>query len=316
MPSETRTITFWRKPISVPRIIAALLLLLAAPAGAEYAPYFMVGSDPSPLTNSGLRAVTLAFLGTDGHCSVKWRGLKQQGQVAPLVQSLQQAGIKVILSFGGWLGADPAGHCATAEALQAVYQQMLDRYHVNSLDFDIEGPVVMDLKAHARRNQALIALKHANPDIEISFTLPVRPHGIPKGNGIEVLQSARDAGFTPDVVNLMTMDYFFDPAPSTMARHSFRAIDNAAGQLKELGLNSKLGVTPMIGQNDNRSEIFTLDDAKKLAAWLKTRPQVTRVAMWSVERDNGGCPGDATAQDKCSGVAQAPGAFSRIFVAP
>ena len=273
----------------------------------------MPGDDPAPLTKAGLQAVTLAFLGTDGHCSVKWRGLKDQSQVEPLVRSLQQSGIKVILSFGGWLGADPAGHCATPEALQAVYQQVLDRYQVKSLDFDIEGPAVLDLKAHARRNHALIALKQANPDIEISFTLPVRPHGIPKGNGIEVLESARDVGFNPHVVNLMTMDYFFDPAPSTMAKHSFRAIDNAARQLRELGLTSMLGVTPMIGQNDNRSEVFTLDDAKKLAAWLKTRPQVTRVAIWSVERDNGGCPGERAAKSTCSGLAQTSGEFSKIL---
>jgi len=57
------------------------------------------------------------------------------------------------------------------------------------------------------RAQALLGLKRANPDLTISFTLPVRPHGIPKGNGLEVLQSAAELGYSPDIVSFMTMDY-------------------------------------------------------------------------------------------------------------
>jgi chitinase len=83
--------------------------------------------------------------------------------------------------------------------------------------------------------------------------------------------------------------------------------------MKEMGIASKLGATPMIGQNDNRFEIFSLADAKAFRAYLDKRPDVVRVAIWSVERDNGGCPGKPEASDSCSGVEQEPWAYSTLF---
>jgi len=240
-------------------IVAALLGVLSGAAGArDYAPYLLIGpADQTRLAEeavakAGLKAVTLAFLGTDGHCAVGWRGLHKNlpddslpgggKSVADFTAGLQRQGVAVVISFGGWLGADPAGHCDSPEALQAVYQQVLDLYHVTQLDFDIEGAPVTAMAAHHRRDQALIALKKARPELTISFTLPVRPHGVAKGNGLEVLEAAHADGYAPDIINYMTMDYFYDPgvAGGDMARLSIRALDNAARQMKELGLASKL----------------------------------------------------------------------------
>ena len=309
----------------------ALAVGAAAAQARDYAPYLSVGmADRTALAEeavakAGIKAVTLAFLGTDGHCSVGWRGLhetlpadKPAGggeSIAELVSRLQKQGVEVVISFGGWLGADPAGHCQTPEALQAVYQQVLDRYHVRQLDFDIEGPVVKDIAAHHRRDQALIALKKAHPELTISFTLPVRPHGVPKGNGLEVLEAARDDGYNPDIINYMTMDYFYDPGVpgGDMAKLSIRALTNAARQMKEMGITSKLGAIPMIGQNDNKFEIFSLDDARALRAYADRTPDIVRFAIWSLERDNGGCAGQKEATDSCSSLAQEPWAYSALF---
>lgn len=305
---------------------AALLLQLGAAAG-QYAPYLPVDSgDPMSWAENpepGFSTVTLAFLGGTGGCKIGWRGLKQtlpddlladgKTRVAALVQRFQQQGVSVILSFGGWLGADPAGHCGNDAELTALYQQVIDLYQVSALDFDIEGPAALDRKAHDQRNRALLALKRANPALTISFTLPVRPHGIPKGDGLEVLESARDTGYSPDIISLMTMDYFFDPGAAGMERASERALDNALAQIRQLGLTAKLGVIPMIGQNDNAPEIFTLEDARKLMAYLAKKPDFERLSMWSIDRDNGHCPGQRKASDHCSGIAQEDGAFSQIF---
>lgn len=312
--------------------LAALLSCLTAAAGArDYAPYMTVGMGDATavgeeaVAKAGLKAVTLAFLGTDGHCSVGWRGLHKNlpedtpaaggKSVAELAAGLQKAGVEVVISFGGWLGADPAAHCDSPEALQAVYQQVLDLYHVKQLDFDIEGPGVTDRVAHQRRDQALIALKKAHPELTITYTLPVRPHGVPKGNGLEVLEQLRKDGYSPDIINYMTMDYYYDPgvAGGDMARLSIRALENAARQMKEMGIASKLGVIPMIGQNDNKFEVFSLSDAKALRAYIDKRPDIVRAAIWAVERDNGGCAGKAEAADTCSGVDQDPWAYSAIF---
>lgn len=320
-------------PMKNKLFLAALLSCLAGAAGArDYAPYMTVGTgDASSLSEeavakAGLKAITLAFLGTDGHCSVGWRGLHKNlpedrpasggKSVAELIADLQKAGVEVVISFGGWLGADPAARCDSPEALQAVYQQVLDLYHVKQLDFDIEGPgVVDDVAAHHRRDLALIALKKAHPELTISYTLPVRPHGVPKGNGLEVLETLRKDGYAPDIINYMTMDYFYDPGVpgGDMGKLSVRALDDAAAQMKEMGIASKLGAIPMIGQNDNKFEIFSLADARQLRAYLDKKPDIVRVAIWSVERDNGGCPGKPEATDSCSGVEQEPWAFSHIL---
>lgn len=310
---------------------AALFCAVGAAGARDYAPYMTVGmSDVSSLSEeavakAGLRAVTLAFLGTDGHCSVGWRGLHKNlpedtpmgggKTIAELTAGLQKAGVEVVISFGGWLGADPAGHCDSPEALQAVYQQVLDLYHVKQLDFDIEGPVVTDMVAHHRRDQALIALKKAHPELTISYTLPVRPHGVPKGNGLEVLQALQEDGYNPDIINYMTMDYFYDPGVpgGDMAKLSMRGMDNAARQMKEMGIASKLGVIPMIGQNDNKFEIFSLADAKAFKAYVDKKPDIVRIAIWAVERDNGACAGNAEATFACSGVEQDPWAYSTLF---
>ena len=39
-----------------------------------------------------------------------------------------------------------------------------------------------------------------------------------------------------------------------------------------------------------------------------------RLTFWSIARDNGGCPGERKARPDCSGLAQQPGEFARIFL--
>lgn len=63
------------------------------------------------------------------------------------------------------------------------------------------------------RNAALRQLKANNPGLIISYTLPVLPSGL-TGDGVYLLQSAKNAGFTPDVINVMAMDYGDSAAPN------------------------------------------------------------------------------------------------------
>jgi len=41
----------------------------------------------------------------------------------------------------------------------------------------------------------------------------------------------------------------------------------------------QVGLTPMIGQNDERSEIFTQDDAKALKEWAQAQPWVCSLSI-------------------------------------
>jgi hypothetical protein len=73
-----------------------------------------------------------------------------------------------------------------------------------------------------------------------------------------------------------------------------------------------VGVTPMLGINDDNKEIFTTTDASKLATFAKQKG-LGRLAMWSINRDHPcGRPTSFT-ENTCSGVADGDWAFSRAF---
>lgn len=293
---------------------------------AMFAPYIDMGLVPSEnlLTirrQSQIKVFTLAFVLSPGGCSAAWQGvgsiandmLPKGRTILSLVQSLRAMGGDVIISFGGANGDEPALHCSDPASLAAVYQSVLDRYEVKALDFDIEGDKVRDQASIQRRNLALVALRAANPGLTLSYTLPALPSGL-DGNGLGVLTSAKRDGFSPDVINVLAMNYGDSVDDGgQMGRDALTAASKTALQVKAAGLTSRVGVTPMIGVNDVLGEVFTLEDARLLAAFAASNANIGRLSMWSVSRDNGSCAGSASAVPTCSGIAQSPYAFSAIF---
>ena len=65
-------------------------------------------------------------------------------------------------------------------------------------------------------------------------------------------------------------------------------------QMRALGLGAKLGIIPMIGINDVRNEIFTLEDARQLLEYAQDNPDVASLGIWSLGRDNQDVIGDLT----------------------
>lgn len=191
---------------------------------------------------------------------------------------------------------------------------MVSRYKAKLLDFDIEGGAVLDKTSLALRDKALVGLKKANPGLVISYTLPVLPSGL-DGNGVALLKTAKADGLEPDIVNVMTMDYGgdFDAQGDSMATRAIAAANNTALQIKSAGLTSRVGITPMIGVNDDNDEVFTLADAASVLEFATPNPDIARIAMWSINRDNGGCAGAKYASDICSSLKQAPYAFAKTF---
>jgi hypothetical protein len=72
-----------------------------------------------------------------------------------------------------------------------------------------------------------------------------------------------------------------------------------------------LGVTPMIGQNDD-TEVFSLADAQQLAAFVQAN-HVGLLAFWSIDRDQV-CPSGAD-YNSCSTVDTSNYQFNSIFAA-
>ena len=304
------------------------------PSAKVFAPYVDMGLTVDwQLTTiqqqSGIKVFTLGFVVGNGGCTPTWGGvgatvandtLPNGTTILSLVQGVRAAGGDVIISFGGASGTELAQGCTTVSSLQAAYQAVLTKYSVNAstpvrLDFDIEGGATTDQASITRRNQALKALKAANPGLVISYTLPVLPTGL-IASGVNILNSVKTDGLSLDVVNVMAMDYgSANDNGGQMGLSAQQAASNTHNQVVAAGLSATIGVTPMIGINDVNTEIFQLADAQSLLNFANANSYITRIAMWSVARDNGGCANQGFASPTCSGISQSNWAFSAILKA-
>ena len=133
-------------------------------------------------------------------------------------------------------------------------------------------------------------------------------------DGLNVLKMAQHDGVKIDMVNIMTMDYGQSVDNNgQMGQDAIQATQATEQQLASIGMNAKIGITPMIGVNDVASEVFTLSDAQALVDYAKTDPQVAQVSMWSVARDNGNSAGAHFASSDSSGVAQTSYEYAGIL---
>jgi chitinase len=98
-----------------------------------------------------------------------------------------------------------------------------------------------------------------------------------------------------------------------MGISAIQASESTQQQLASIGLDAKIGITPMIGVNDIVSEVFQLADAQMLVDYAKNDPDVAMLSMWSVARDNGNSAGANHASPDSSGIAQDPFQFASIF---
>jgi hypothetical protein len=284
-----------------------------------FAPYLDTGFGPdSPVgdlagnANNVSRIYTLAFILGQG-CSASWNGTaplntEEADDWGTRISELRAVDGDVIISFGGASPPELANVCSTVASLQAQYQAVITKYQLSVIDLDVEG----DFGAAAidRRNQALAALESANPNLRVHYTLGVGESGFLEEQ-LNILESAKQFGVRVDLVNIMAMDYGY--AQPDMLGAAQSAAQAARSQLDGLGFTStRLGITPMIGVNDTPNETFTLSDAQGLVSFARNN-DVQLLAFWSVGRDNGGCPGQATASATCSGVTQSPFQFAQIL---
>jgi chitinase len=72
-----------------------------------------------------------------------------------------------------------------------------------------------------------------------------------------------------------------------------------------------VGVTPMIGQNDDPAEVFTEADAHTLVSFAQQN-HLGRLAFWSVDRDQP-CAGSASGLPQCTMISQQALDFTKIF---
>jgi hypothetical protein len=155
-----------------------------------------------------------------------------------------------------------------------------------------------------------------NKGARVAFTLPVNPDGLDQ-LGLNIVKSALDASVTISFVNIMTMDYGDSMAGQDLGQVAIGAAQATAKQLVSLDSSltlaaaiRKVGVTPMIGHNDD-TEVFSLAHAQTLVSWARQN-QLGLLAFWAIQRDQA-CPSSGLDLDTCSGVNKGTFDFANVF---
>jgi hypothetical protein len=307
--------------ISIGLILCSITGAFAADWPARvFAPYMYIGAgDHFQLTHCddvcGQKFYTIAFIiaGRDGK-QPAWDGRwpMEQNLYADQINGIRSRGGDVIVSFGGEAGTEIAIAETNVTALEAEYQSVIDRYKLTWLDFDIEGDALDNSDANERRNTTLADIQKKDPRLIISYTLPVDPNGISKESQ-SLLADAVSKGLKVHSANVMTMDFgsHFSKGKK-MSDVSIASALKAHEQCQAISPDIQIGLTPMIGQNDEHGEVFTLDDATALERWAEGQPWICSLSFWASNRDAGHLGKHKTDNDT-SGIPQKPWEYTTIF---
>lgn len=271
-------------------------------------------------------------------CTPTWGGVYALDQARGAldldrrIARLQQQGGSVAISFGGLNNKELAVGCADSSKLLSAYRSVLDRYDVNTIDLDLENTGLTDTQAGARRATTIAKLqaeRRANgKQLAVWLTLPVTPQGLSE-SGTAAVSQMLSKGVDIAGVNVMTMDYGSSLAKGqNMLSGSESALiqtkrqlgilyQQAGTPLNDATLWSKLGATPMIGQNDEANEIFTLENAKGLNKFAHDHG-LGRMSMWSANRDltcSDNYVDTKVVSSSCSGVNQGKQSFATLLSA-
>jgi hypothetical protein len=270
---------------------------------------------------TGVKTFNLAFITAGGNaCTPKWGGVQELGdnEVAKQVSDLRSKGGDVRVSFGGANGTELGLACKSADELADAYGKVIDQFKLKKVDFDIEGSALPNTEANTLRAKAIAQLQKSNPDLDVSFTLPVLPEGLTK-DATNLLKNAKDNGVNVNAVNIMAMDY----GPNykdDMGKYATDAATATQKQVKDaLGISDDakawktVAVTPMIGVNDVSTEKFTTEDAAEVKKFADEKGMAW-LSMWSATRDKQ-CEGGAkdTADPICSSIEQGANDFAKAF---
>ena len=286
-----------------------------------FAPYAFIPTNFIKITEcqaeTQQKYFTLAFIICDREGQPAWNGERDQrmdsGYYADQINAIRAKGGDVMISFGGEGGSELALKTDDAVALQAKYQSVIDAYHVNWLDFDIEGKALGNTAANGRRNLAIKGLQAKNSGLKIAFTLPVSPRGLEK-ESLVMLKDAKKMGVVIESVNIMTMDYGKqDSKGKKMGDLALSAAKGAYAQTQRIDPAIKIGITPMIGVNDVKTEIFSLDDARAVMEFSQKTPWVRSVGFWASNRDQENSTKKKQDENWYSGIQQGKWAFTNIF---
>jgi chitinase len=285
------------------------------------APYLMPfdNSPPDPIevmNATGQKAFQLAFIlaPNGGGCSPTWdgtRAVSSDTDAANLIGRIRANGGDVSVSIGGYGGTKLGQTCGTPEATAAAYQQVVSKYALKAIDFDLEEPEYENTAAVRNEVGAARILQQNNPGLYVSITTA----GTAAGTGwfgTQMLLEAKSQGFTPANYSIMPFDGGFNGGSSqTAALEAFHTLlmntfgwDSATAYARE-------GISQMNGRSD-AAEYFRQADFQTTLDYA-TSHHLARYTFWSVNRDRQ-CPdpNESTTKGNCSSVPQTPWEFTKF----
>jgi chitinase len=282
---------------------------------ASYEPWFASYVDVTSVPTYGFEqlgstptsAVVLSFIVSSSAdpCVPTWGNyytLEEAAESLDLdrrIARLQQQEGRIAVSFGGAYNNELALKCTDTDLLVKAYEAVIKRYNVDTIDLDLEYESLHDQESAVRRAEAIAKLQQKRwaegKSLAVWLTLPATPFGLTE-DGTNAVKAMLEGGVDLAGVNIMTMNYGESRAPGeSMLDASKHALIETHRQLgilyRQAGFNlnnrtlwRKIGATPMIGQNDIVTEIFTLEDAVGLNLFARQQG-VGRMSMWSANRD-------------------------------
>jgi chitinase len=285
------------------------------------APYLMPfeNNPPDPITvmkATGQKTFQLAFIlaPNGGGCTPTWdgtRGVADDQQASALIDRIRSNGGDVSVSIGGFGGTKLGQTCASPEATAAAYQQVVTKYGLKAMDFDLEEPEYENAKAVHNELGAAQILQKRNPGLFVSITTAATMDGT-GFFGKQLLQDAKGLQFTPDNFSIMPFDGGFNGADAQInALEKFHGI-----LMSTFGWDSETayaheGASLMNGRSD-AAEMFPQSAFQSVLEYA-TSHRLARFTFWSVNRDRPCAdPNQATTSGVCSTVKQAPWEFTRF----
>ncbi|HRI05923.1 MAG TPA: glycosyl hydrolase family 18 [Candidatus Dojkabacteria bacterium] len=285
--------------------------------------------DFEQLGNTAGKNVVLSFIvaSSDDSCTPTWGNaytLNEADEALDLnrrIARLRQLGGDVAVSFGGLLNNELSLNCLDQDKLVLAYESVINKYGIEMIDLDLEGESLSNQEAVTRLAKAISfiqsKMRQRDGALGVWLTLPVIPQGLTE-EGTRAIAIMLKEGVDLAGVNIMVMNYGDSKntyeslvlATKSAMQETHRQLGILYVQdgtsLSSESLWGKIGITPMIGQNDLRDEVFNISDAVVLNEYA-AGIGVMRVSMWSANRDVQ-C-GDnyvnlSVVSDSCSGVKQ------------
>ena len=298
----------------------------AAGLGANWygsAPYFLTGDGPDGsfltqmMARTGQKAFVMSFILDGGGCTPSWDAtdpVSSDTSVGAIISAVRGAGGDVSASAGGFNGSKLGQGCGSVGATASAYQQVVSKYGLKAIDFDLEEPEIENATAIANELGAAKMLQQNNAGLFVTITMPSGTSGA-NFFGQALLNQAASIGFTPASYSIMPFDNGFSGGASQVsALQAFHSQLMNTFHWDSTTAFQHEGVSGMNGRSDT-GEMFLAGDFQTVLSFVMSNG-MTRFTFWSENRDRQCTPPDNNGRTsaECSSVPQQDGAFTAFTV--